>query len=63
MGNRGTTPSWDDEMIEQYGLFGYFNLLRNIDTRRSVRPELEQKRKEILILLKYILKNKEGKEN
>jgi len=60
MGNRGTTPSWDDEMIERYGLFGYFDLLRNIDGRRSARAELVQKRKEILILLKYILKNKEG---
>lgn len=27
MGNRGTTPSWDDEQIERYGLLPHLNMV------------------------------------
>ncbi|MBX4200440.1 hypothetical protein KW790_03225 [Candidatus Parcubacteria bacterium] len=27
MGNRGTTPNWDDEQISKYGIFGHFRMV------------------------------------
>lgn len=41
MGNRGTTPSWDEEQIRMYGLFGHLSF-----TSRRIRSRQNQEKKE-----------------
>lgn len=48
MGNRGTTPSWDDEYIAKYGLFGptgLFATVRGDRIRREVAHKEKRRRK------------------
>lgn len=37
MGNRGTTPSWDDEYVAQHGLFGPFGLFARVRHSHVIR--------------------------
>ncbi|HRH25527.1 MAG TPA: hypothetical protein PLD99_01040 [Parcubacteria group bacterium] len=37
MGNRGTTPSWDDEQITKFGIFGHFS-----DVGRRLRADMRR---------------------
>ena len=43
MGNRGTTPSWDDQHIATYGLFGPFGLFATVN-RDRIRWEVAHKK-------------------
>lgn len=45
MGNRGTTPSWDDEEIAKYGLLGHFSNVRYGYRVREVAHKKERRRK------------------
>jgi hypothetical protein len=44
MGNRGTTPSWDEEMIGRYGFDMYLRMFRRPRTRP--RSEIEQENRQ-----------------
>jgi hypothetical protein len=56
MGNRGTTPSWDDEEIAKWGLFGHFDAVRrHLDFPRRQR---ESERLKLLCLLRNFLNAK-----
>lgn len=41
MGNRGTTPSWDEEEIAKWGLFGHWSF-----TTRRIRAEIRRQHAE-----------------
>lgn len=43
MGNRGTTPSWDDEMIGKYGFDMYLRMCRRPQRDRA---EISQENRE-----------------
>lgn len=56
MGNRGTTPDWDDEQIAKYGLVMHLSSInRGIRMRAQIREQLTQKRKELIEVLNKIL--------
>lgn len=44
MGNRGTTPSWDDEQIALYGLFGHMDNVRRGYRMREVSRKKARRR-------------------
>jgi hypothetical protein len=54
MGNRGTTPSWDDEQIARYGLFPHLNMVASRfrdDMRRRHVELVEENISAVLALL------------
>ncbi len=55
MGNRGTTPSWDEEEIAKYGLAAHWSFInRSHDARRK-----REVRRQLLDVLQQILKTKQ----
>ncbi len=62
MGNRGTTPSWDEEEIRKWGFSGHWdNVQRGIRMRERIssRHQRENELRKLLALLRTILKNRE----
>jgi hypothetical protein len=43
MGNRGTTPSWEDDHIAKYGLFGPAGLFESV-RRDGIRRKVAHKK-------------------
>ena len=61
MGNRGTTPSWDEEEIRKWGFWGH---LDNVRRGRKLREHItrcrhEAEMRKLLTLLQALLKSKE----
>lgn len=62
MGNRGTTPSWDEEEIAKYGLFEHihFTNTRRRAAERRGREKRDKERSKLLSVLRQVLaKNQE----
>lgn len=62
MGNRGTTPSGDDEQIAIYGLDNHLRMSRTSRADRRRRAERDRARLEFLIFLQGVLALKQKQE-
>lgn len=62
MGNRGTTPSCDEEEIKKWGLLGHFeNVRRGVQMRNNIsKRQRDDELRKLLFVLQALLKIKEG---